>query len=164
MKHAFIALLNMSISGGFLILIVLLFRAVFKKVPRSVVLILWAVVALRLLIPFSFGSRFSILPGGSILPENVGDGELYQVSTGYSSIDRLLVSDQGGVEPDVRDSEPGQNANPVEPGGSYTEDPIPGGETAVPGCTPGRSFNGASAVSFMAGSITGAGSKSEAGT
>ncbi len=133
MKHAFITLLNMSISGGFLVLIVLLFRAIFKKIPRSVVLILWAVVALRLLIPFSFGSRLSILPGGSILPENVSDGERYQVSTGYSSIDRLLVSDQDKPVVDVRDPEPGQNVNPIQPGKTDPLGPNQGQEVIDPG-------------------------------
>lgn len=54
-------LLYMSLSGGFLIALTLLFRALLQnRVDRRVWLILWALAALRLLVPVSVASPTSI--------------------------------------------------------------------------------------------------------
>ena len=60
MYEVFTTLLNMSMTAGILVLIIILLRLCFKKAPKKYVCILWALVALRLLCPFSISSSLSI--------------------------------------------------------------------------------------------------------
>lgn len=62
MKNIFINLFNMSITASWFILAILLFRLIFKKAPKWIVCILWCLVGVRLICPFSIESRFSFLP------------------------------------------------------------------------------------------------------
>ena len=54
MSALFIKLLNMSIAAGWLVLAIVLLRFAFKKAPGWVRCAVWALVALRLALPFSF--------------------------------------------------------------------------------------------------------------
>ena len=53
MEDLFIKLLNMSITAGWLILAVLCVRFLFRRMPKWVCCLLWGMVALRLVMPFS---------------------------------------------------------------------------------------------------------------
>lgn len=52
----FLKLVNMSIVAGWMILAIVLLRLILKKAPRWIFCILWALVAVRLICPFSFES------------------------------------------------------------------------------------------------------------
>lgn len=52
----------MAITSTWLILAVLLFRLFFRKAPRWIFCLLWALVAVRLICPFSFESTLSLIP------------------------------------------------------------------------------------------------------
>lgn len=54
MDAVFIKLLNMSIAATWLILAVLILRVLLKKTPKWMNCILWGIVAVRLVCPFSF--------------------------------------------------------------------------------------------------------------
>ena len=69
MSELFLKLLNMSIAASWLILAVVVLRLLLKKAPKWVNCILWALVAVRLICPFSFESNISLVP------ERVGNGE-----------------------------------------------------------------------------------------
>lgn len=57
----FTKLLEMSVTSGVLILIVIFIRAcLFKKLPKKVFVLLWLVVLFKLLVPVSLNSNFSI--------------------------------------------------------------------------------------------------------
>ncbi|MDB0438981.1 penicillin-binding protein [Clostridioides difficile] len=57
----FTKLLEMSVTSGVLILIVIFIRAcLFKKLPKKVFVLLWLVVLFKLLVPISLNSTFSI--------------------------------------------------------------------------------------------------------
>jgi len=58
----FTGVLNLSIKAGWLVLAVLLLRLLLKKAPKWIHVALWGIVALRLIIPFSFESVFSLVP------------------------------------------------------------------------------------------------------
>ena len=75
MTSIFIKLLNLSISAGMLVLLVFAFRLFLKRYSRRAACLLWIVVALRLIIPFSFESRFSIMPSGDFVSTVVSDEE-----------------------------------------------------------------------------------------
>lgn len=62
MGDLFLKLLNMSIAASWLILAVVLLRLVLKKAPKWIVILLWGIVALRLVVPFSFESALSLIP------------------------------------------------------------------------------------------------------
>ena len=54
-------LLQMSFSGAILILAVIVVRAVsINKLPKKTFLVLWSIVLLRLLVPFSIPSTLSV--------------------------------------------------------------------------------------------------------
>ncbi len=62
MVSAFANILSISIGANWLILAVLLLRFLLKKAPRRVICILWAMVAVRLLLPVSLESPVDIIP------------------------------------------------------------------------------------------------------
>lgn len=62
MGDIFLKLLNMSITAGWLILAVLCIRLLFRKIPKWITCLLWGVVAIRLIFPFSIESAFSLQP------------------------------------------------------------------------------------------------------
>ena len=55
-------IVNMSITAGILALIVLILRLFIKKAPRWVSVLLWGLVAVRLICPFSVESPLSLMP------------------------------------------------------------------------------------------------------
>lgn len=65
MSGLFLAVLGMSYTSIYIILFVIVIRFLLKKAPKIISYILWAVVAFRLIIPFSFESMFSIVPPAS---------------------------------------------------------------------------------------------------
>ena len=62
MGDLFLAVLNMSISAAWVLLAVLLLRLIFKKAPKRITVLLWCIVGLRLVMPFSVESIFSLIP------------------------------------------------------------------------------------------------------
>ena len=58
----FVKLLNLSITAGWLILVVLVVRVLFRRMPKWVNCLMWGAVALRLVLPFSLESVFSLQP------------------------------------------------------------------------------------------------------
>lgn len=77
MGEIFLKLLNRSITAGWLILAVLCVRLVFRKIPKWVNCLLWGLVAIRLVFPFSIESAFSLQPSAQpIKSSTVVDGEV----------------------------------------------------------------------------------------
>lgn len=66
---AFIKVLNMSITAGWMILAVVLLRPLLKRSPKWIRYILWSLVAIRLLVPISFESVTSLVPSTETIPE-----------------------------------------------------------------------------------------------
>ena len=62
MGTVFLKLLNLSITASFLIVIAVLFRLIFKKAPKSLRVVMWGLVALRLIIPVTVESPFGLAP------------------------------------------------------------------------------------------------------
>ena len=62
MNEFLLTLLNMSVVSSLLIVAVILLRLVFKKAPKAIICILWALVGLRLICPVSFESKLSLVP------------------------------------------------------------------------------------------------------
>jgi len=67
MDVIFVNLLNMSIAASWLILAVIILRVLLKKTPKWINCILWGIVAVRLVCPFSFESMFSLIPSAETI-------------------------------------------------------------------------------------------------
>ena len=63
MTKLFMTVLNMSITGTFVILAVLILRLCLKKAPRWITCLLWGLVALRLILPFNIDIPAHSEPG-----------------------------------------------------------------------------------------------------
>lgn len=62
MTALFLVLVQRSLSAGWMILAVCLIRALFRRIPKSMVCWLWLLVALRLLLIYSPKSSISLVP------------------------------------------------------------------------------------------------------
>lgn len=62
MNELFLKIINMSISASWLVMAVLILRLVLKKAPKWVNVLLWGIVAVRLVCPFAFESTVSLIP------------------------------------------------------------------------------------------------------
>lgn len=82
-------LLSTSISASFLILAVIALRAVCSRVPRWMICLLWALVALRLACPFPVRSPLSLLPDSAPVAESIvsAAAPVFPRSTGGETAD-----------------------------------------------------------------------------
>ena len=64
MNAVFAKILEMSLYGSIAILVVLLFRLIFKKLPKRILILFWLVVAFRLICPFNLALPTSVLNAG----------------------------------------------------------------------------------------------------
>ena len=62
MGAVFLTLLHMSLAASALVVVVVVLRLLLKRAPKAIHCALWAMVALRLLLPFSVESSFSLIP------------------------------------------------------------------------------------------------------
>ncbi|MBQ1991810.1 MAG: hypothetical protein II233_03445, partial [Clostridia bacterium] len=62
MDTLFLKILNMSINASFVVLAVILIRLLLQKAPKYIRIILWGLVAVRLICPFSIESVFGLIP------------------------------------------------------------------------------------------------------
>jgi len=71
LEAVFIKLLNMSITASWIVLTVIVIRVLLSRSPKNICCILWALVGVKLICPFSFKSVFSLIPSNEIVPENL---------------------------------------------------------------------------------------------
>jgi len=67
MSAFFLKIVNMSISASWLVLAVLLLRLILKRSPKWISVLLWGLVAVRLLLPVSFESVLSLIPSTEVI-------------------------------------------------------------------------------------------------
>lgn len=111
MEAVFLKLVNMSIAATYLVLAVIALRLVFRKAPKWIFCILWGMVALRLICPFSLESVLSLIPAAEPLPSNIIYTAHPEIQSGVTVIDNavnpLLESSLTPVSPAV-------SANPTQ--------------------------------------------------
>ena len=90
MTELFIRVLNMSISALWLILVVLMLRFALQKAPKWVRVLLWGIVAMRLLCPFTFESAFSLIPSAEVISPQILLDTTPTLETGISSINEVV--------------------------------------------------------------------------
>lgn len=110
MSEVFLKVVNMGISAGWLVLAVLALRFLLKKAPKWVNVLLWGIVALRLICPFSIESTLSLIPSKETISPEIMMDWTPEISTGMESLDQV-------VNPVISTSfapEPYASANPLQ--------------------------------------------------
>lgn len=110
MTELFLDIVNMSISAGWLVLAVLALRLVLKKAPKWVNVLLWGIVAVRLICPFSIESALSLIPSKETISPEIMMDWTPEISTGVEALDQV-------VNPVISTSfapNPGTSANPLQ--------------------------------------------------
>ena len=91
MAAVFLKLLNLSISASWLVLAVLVLRLVSKRSPKWMNVMLWGIVALRLVLPFSIESALSLIPSAeTVSPAAVQFAPAPTITSGVSVIDNAV--------------------------------------------------------------------------
>lgn len=87
MNTLFLKLLNISITASWLVLAVCALRLLLKRTPKSFRCIMWAIVGIRLLSPFSFESVLSLIPSTETIPQKLISGSSFRIHTGIEIVD-----------------------------------------------------------------------------
>ena len=90
MSGFFLNIVNMSISASWLVLAVLFLRLVLKKAPKWIRVLLWGIVAVRLVCPFSIESVLSLIPSAETISPDIMMDWTPEVSTGIGSLDTVV--------------------------------------------------------------------------
>lgn len=103
MSEAFLKVVNMSLSASWLVLAVLILRVILKKAPKWINVLLWALVAVRLICPISIESRLSVIPNVQIKTQDIiadfevtGTGEILD-SQGNLLVEKDLIKNAQGT-------------------------------------------------------------------
>ncbi len=90
MTEIFLMLLNRSIAAGWLVLAVFMLRVLLRKMPKTIHCILWGLVAVRLLCPFSIESMFSLIPSVETIPQEIVSAEKPYIHSGITHLNSLV--------------------------------------------------------------------------
>ena len=90
MSEVFLKIVNMSISASWLVLAVLVLRLVLKKAPKWVSVLLWGFVAIRLILPFSLESVFSLIPNAETIQPEIMLDYTPEIDTGIGSLNGII--------------------------------------------------------------------------
>ena len=110
LKTAFLKLANMSISASWLVLAILVLRLVLKKAPKWVNVLLWGIVAVRLICPFTIESALSLIPSTQTIPMNIEMAAKPAIDSGVEVVNSM-------VNPMIAASftpNPAASANPLQ--------------------------------------------------
>ena len=110
MENVFISLLNNSITAGYLVIAVMLLRPLLKKAPKYIRCILWSFVGLRLVLPFSVESIFSLIPSAEPIPQEI----LYQTEPTIHTGIGFMNSAINPVLSESMAPNPGDSVNPLQ--------------------------------------------------
>lgn len=110
MTELFLDVLNASYAASFVVLAVILARLALKKAPRWMVCALWALVAVRLLVPGILETSFSLVPSREIIPPQSLYDAAPQIQSGFASIDKAV----NPVYSESLRPAPGASVNPLQ--------------------------------------------------
>ena len=105
MSDVLFRLLNMGLTAGWLVLIVIFARLLLKKAPRWISVALWALVGIRLLVPVSLESVFSLVPSTQPIPAEILTAGTPAVDSGIPIVNAVVnpILSQS-FSPDLGDS------------------------------------------------------------
>lgn len=119
MTEIFRTVLNMSITGAYIVAAIIILRIAMKKLPKKYSYLLWAILGIRLLCPFSFSSAVSIF--NVLVPEKsaITSGQMEFIPNGieYAAEPRITVSlppVNNAISEQLPPAEPTASANPMQ--------------------------------------------------
>ncbi|MBQ2926984.1 MAG: hypothetical protein IJD98_00260 [Oscillospiraceae bacterium] len=110
LTEQFLQTLNMSLSATWLVLAVITLRFLLKKAPKWIHVLLWGLVAFRLVCPFTLESALSLIPSAQVVPPEIMMDPTPTIHTGVESLNRV-------VNPIINETfapEPIASANPLQ--------------------------------------------------
>ena len=110
MEAMFLKLLNMSLTAGWLVLAVIVLRILLRRAPKWTRCLLWALVAVRLLLPFSIESALSLIPSAEPLPQEAVLAEHPRLDTGIPPLNTATAP----VMERAFAPNPGDSVNPLQ--------------------------------------------------
>ena len=110
MSELFLKIVNMSISASWAVVAVLALRFCLKKAPKWVNVLLWGIVAMRMVFPFSIESVLSLIPSAETISPTIMMEQSPSVQTGVPALNHV-------INPVISSSftpAPGASANPLQ--------------------------------------------------
>lgn len=110
MNALFLKILNMSISASWLILAVLVLRLVPRRAPKWINILMWGLAGLRLALPISIESAFSLVPSAQTVPADIEMARTPLIDSGIDAVNAAVnpvIS--GSLSPAV-----GASVNPLQ--------------------------------------------------
>lgn len=110
MNALFLKVFNLSIAAGWIAIIIILLHPFLKKAPKKAACFMWAIVAARLLLPFSVESAFSLIPSINTVPDSILYDSSPIINSGIEIIDKA-------VNPSISKSlapNPAESINPAQ--------------------------------------------------
>ena len=90
MTNLFLKIVNMNISASWLVLAVLILSFVLKRAPKWVNVLLWGIVAIRLVCPFSIESALSLIPSAETITPTIMMDQMPSIQTGIPAINSVI--------------------------------------------------------------------------
>ena len=110
MSQIFLKILNMGISAGYLVAAVVLLRLLLQRAPKWITLVLWGIVAIRLVCPLSVESVLSLLPSAETVSPDIMMDQTPEINTGIPLVNQAVNPIIGtAFAPD-----PATSANPLQ--------------------------------------------------
>ncbi len=90
MEAVFLSVMNLSITASYIALAVMLIRLVLKRAPRWISCVMWGMVALRLIMPFTLECVLSLIPSSKPLPDDFIYAAEPQINSGIPYINSIV--------------------------------------------------------------------------
>lgn len=97
MSTFLLKLLELSLQAGALTIAILLVRLIFRRLPAKYLCLLWAVAAVRLVVPFSFETGFAWAPNLQTLWSGEEKNEYGEIYVELISIEKTRYDSEGNV-------------------------------------------------------------------
>ena len=110
MSELFLEIVNRSIAASWIVIAVLVLRFCLKKAPKWVNVLLWGIVAVRLIFPFSIESALSLIPSAETVSPSIMMETAPSVQTGVPALDQVI----NPVIDHSLSPAPGASANPLQ--------------------------------------------------
>ena len=90
MNDVFIGILNNALISSFLIIAVIVVRFFIKRAPKWIACALWALVAIKLVLPFRMESVLSLVPSSQPIPSDIEYTAIPHIETGVAAVNQVV--------------------------------------------------------------------------
>lgn len=110
MTDIFLKSVNMGIAAGWLVLAVMILRLLLRRAPKQLMFALWGIAALRLVMPVSIQSIFSLIPSAETISPDIVYMQRPRIHSGITAVN-------SAVNPVIMQAfapSPEESANPLQ--------------------------------------------------